>query len=87
MARYTVKDRIADAYVKLLKSGVSDGKMLYEFEGTPADMTEKCLGFLSDRLTDFNVTVRISGSAATAEELAAAKDKAAAHGYSSFVIG
>lgn len=70
-----------------LKDGVTDGKMLYEFEGSPADMTEKCLGFLSGRLTDFNVTVRISGSAATAEELAAAKDKAAAHGYSSFVIG
>lgn len=70
-----------------LKKGVSDGKMLYEFEGTPAEMTEKCLGFLSDRLTDFNVTVRISGSAATAEELKTAKDKAAARGYSSFVIG
>ncbi|MDO4863678.1 MAG: putative glycoside hydrolase [Ruminococcus sp.] len=70
-----------------LKKGVSDGKMLYEFEGTPADITEKCLGFLSDRLTDLNVTVRISGSGATAEELMAAKEKAAARGYTSFVIG
>lgn len=28
MARYTVKDRIADAYVKLLKSGVSEASII-----------------------------------------------------------
>ena len=70
-----------------LKKGVSDGKMLYEFEGSPAEITEKCLGFLKDRLAGFNVTVRISGSGATAEELISAKEKTAAYGYASFVIG
>ncbi|MCQ2491325.1 MAG: hypothetical protein MJ079_07030 [Ruminococcus sp.] len=70
-----------------LKKGISDGKMLYEFEGTPAEVTEKCLKFLSDKLKDFNVTIRISSSDATSEELIAAKEKTADCGYTSFVIG
>ena len=70
-----------------LKKGVSDGKMLYEFEGTPAEITDKCLKFLGDKLKDFNVTVRISSSSATSEELINAKEKTAAYGYTSFIIG
>jgi len=73
--------------VEELKKGVSDGHMLYEFSGTPAEMTDKCLKFLNDRLSGLNVVVRISGYGATAEELLNAKDKAAGYGYTSFVIG
>ncbi|MBP5363187.1 MAG: hypothetical protein J6W65_08495 [Oscillospiraceae bacterium] len=70
-----------------LKKGVSDGRMLYEFEGTPAEITEKCIKFIGDKLKDFNVTVRISGSGVTAEELMTARKKTAEYGYNSFVIG
>ena len=73
--------------VEELKKGVSDGQMLYEFSGTPAEITDKALRFVSDRLTDMNVTVRISGYGVTAEELLNAKEKAAGYGYTSFVIG
>ena len=78
---------VVDVNIDELKNGVSDGKMLYEFDGTPAEITDKCLKFIGDRLKDFNVTVRISGSGATAEELIAAKKKTAEYGYKSFVLG
>ena len=73
--------------VEELQYGVSDGHTLYEFSGTPAEITDKCLGFVSERLSDFNVAVRISGSGATAQELLKAKEKIADYGYKSFVIG
>ena len=67
--------------------GVSDGHTLYEFEGSPEEITDKCLKFLSPKLTDFNVAVRVKGQGRTREELSKAKDKIAGYGYSSFVIG
>lgn len=73
--------------VEELQWGVSDGHTLYEFSGAPDEITEKCLKFVSERLGDFNVAVRISGSGATAQELLKAKEKAAEYGYKSFVIG
>ena len=73
--------------VEELVNGVSDGHTLYEFEGSPAEITDKCLKFLSPKLTDFNVVVRIKGQGRTREELMKAKEKIAGYGYSSFVIG
>lgn len=73
--------------VEELQWGVSDGHTLYEFSGTPAEITDKCLKFISEKLTDLNVVVRISGSGATAQELIKAKEKIADYGYKSFVIG
>lgn len=73
--------------VEELSWGVSDGHTLYEFSGTPAEITKKCLGFVSDKLSDFNVAVRISGSDTPAEELIKAKEEIAGYGYTSFVIG
>lgn len=70
-----------------LGDGVSDGHNYYEFKGTPAEKTEKCLGFVSESLSDFNVAVRISGSSLTIQELISVKEKIAEMGYNSFVLG
>ena len=70
-----------------LSYSVSDGHTLYEFEGSAAEITDKCLNFLDSKLTDFNVIIRLSGAGRTREELIDAKDIIADHGYRSFVIG
>lgn len=70
-----------------LSTVLTDGRTVYEFEGTPADMTDKVLGFLEDRFKDFNTVVRISGSTLSTEELLKAKDVITEHGFSSYVIG
>lgn len=70
-----------------LSAGITNGKTLYEFTGTPAEITEKALGFLADRFKDFNTIVRISGAGITTEELLKARDIAKEKGYSSYIIG
>lgn len=70
-----------------LGEGVSDGRNYYEFKGTPSEKVEKCLGFVSENLTDFNVAVRVSGSSLTVQELITVKEKIAGMGYNSFVLG
>lgn len=68
-------------------NGVSDEHTFYEFKGSSAEKTNKCLGFVNDKLSDFNVTVRISGKSLTTEELLNTKEVIADYGYNSFVIG
>lgn len=70
-----------------LGDGVSDGRNYYEFKGTPEEKAEKCLGFVTDSLEDFNFSVRVSGSSLTTQELIAVKEKIAGMGYDSFVLG
>lgn len=70
-----------------LGNGVSDGRNYYEFNGTPAEKVEKCLGFVTESLSDFNFAVRISGSSLTTQELIAVKEKITGIGYNSFVLG
>ncbi len=70
-----------------LAAGISDGKTIYEFTGTPAEITEKALGFLADRFKDFNTVIRISGTGISTEELLKARDIARDKGYNSYVIG
>ena len=73
--------------VEELKGGITNGQMLYEFEGTPDEITDKCLKFVKDDLADFNVIVRLSGEGRTAQELLNASKVISSYGYSSFVIG
>lgn len=70
-----------------LSRGVSAEHTFYEFKGSSSEKTDKCLGFVSDKLSDFNVSVRISGESLTTEELLNAKEVIADYGYNSFVIG
>ncbi|MBQ8961149.1 MAG: hypothetical protein IJ071_08040 [Ruminococcus sp.] len=78
---------IVDINMDEISWGISDGWTVYEFSGTPAEKSKKCLGFIGDELEGFNVAVRISGSSATTEELIKAKEEIADLGYTSFVIG
>ncbi|MCR4889715.1 MAG: putative glycoside hydrolase [Ruminococcus sp.] len=73
--------------VEELKGGITNGQMLYEFEGTPDEIADKCLKFVKDDLADFNVIVRLSGEGRTAQELLNASKVISSYGYSSFVIG
>ena len=73
--------------VEELKGGITNGKMLYEFEGTPDEIADKCLKFVKDDLADFNVIVRLSGEGRTAQELLNASKVISSYGYSSFIIG
>jgi len=70
-----------------LSAGISDGKTIYEFEGSPAEITEKALGFLSEKFKDFNTIIRVSGSGLSSEELLKAREVITEKGYSSFVMG
>lgn len=70
-----------------LGSGVSDGRNYYEFSGKASEKLSKCIGFLSSRLSDFNVIVRISGSTLTTQNLIEVKETIAECGYNSFVLG
>lgn len=70
-----------------LSAGISDGKTIYEFTDTPDKITEKALGFLSDRFKDFNTIVRVSGAGISPEELMKARDVATEKGYTSYIIG
>lgn len=67
-------------------SGVYSEHTFYEFKGSSSDKVDKCLGFVAESLSDFNVTVRISGDSLTTEELLNAEKTVADYGYNSFVI-
>ena len=70
-----------------LSAGVSDGIVIHEFSGTPEEITEKALSATEDKLKDFNISIRISGTGYTTEQLIKAEEKAAGLGYRSFVLG
>ncbi len=59
----------------------------YEIDGTPAEITEKVLGYISGKTGELNTIIRISGKDLTYESLREAKNIAEAYGFSSFVIG
>lgn len=83
----SVNTVVLDINMDELGDGVSDGRNYYEFKGTPAEKAEKCLGFVTESLADFNFAVRISGSSLTTQELIEVKEKFAEMGYNSFVLG
>lgn len=69
-----------------LGAGVQSDHMLYEFSGTPTEKAEKCMGLVSDKLSEFNVVIRISGESSEIRELLEAKDSIAEYGYDSFIV-
>lgn len=69
-----------------LGAGVQDEHMLYEFTGTPTEKAEKCMELVSDKLSEFNVVIRISGESSEIGELLKAKDSIADYGYDSFIV-
>ena len=83
----SVNTVVLDVNMDELGEGVSDGRNYYEFKGTPEEKVEKCLGFVTDNLADFNFAVRVSGSSLTTQELIEVKEKIAEMGYNSFVLG
>lgn len=70
-----------------LGDGISDGKNYYEFKGTTSEKVSKCIGFVSNKLSDFNVVVQVSGSTVTEQDFFEAEQIIADCGYNSFVIG
>lgn len=83
----SVNTVVLDVNMDELGEGVSDGRNYYEFKGTPEEKVEKCLGFVTDNLADFNFAVRVSGSSLTTQEFIEVKEKIAEMGYNSFVLG
>ena len=67
--------------------GVYTSDTVYEFNGTPAENVKKMLDLVGEELDEFNVAVRVSGSAAGVQELLDAKDEIVECGYDSYVIG
>lgn len=67
--------------------GVYTADTVYEFSGTPAENVKKMLDLVGEDLDEFNVAVRVSGSAAGVQELLDAKDEIVECGYDSYVIG
>ena len=67
--------------------GVYTSDTVYEFNGTPAENVKKMLDLVGEELDEFNVVVRVSGSAAGVQELLDAKDEIVECGYDSYVIG
>lgn len=70
-----------------LSSGVSDGTTLYEFTGSPGDMALKCITLTAEKLSEFNVSIRLTGSSLTAAQVRDAREKIAEYGYNSFIVG
>lgn len=81
------KSLILNINLDVISYGVYAADTVYEFDGTPSDNVDKMLRLLSEDLTDFNVTVRISGESVSISELVKAKEKISSYGYNSFVIG
>lgn len=70
-----------------LSSGISDGTTLYEFKGSPGDMALKCMTLTAEKLSEFNVSIRLTGSSLTAAQVRDAREKIAEYGYNSFIVG
>ena len=66
---------------------ISDRTGIYEFSGTPADMTEKMLGLIKGEIKGKKVTVRITGTDCDWYSLYEAGQKAAEIGFGSFIVG
>jgi len=78
---------ILDIDLDEISRGVDTGKTVYEFSGTPVENITKMLGLVKEKLSDFNIAVRISGTAYNTSELLRAKDDMAKSGYTSFILG
>lgn len=59
----------------------------YDFSGSPGDIALKCITLTADKLSDFNVSVRLTGSSLTAAQVSDAREKIAEYGYDSFIFG
>ncbi|MDE6665899.1 MAG: putative glycoside hydrolase [Ruminococcus sp.] len=70
-----------------ISRGVNTGDTVYEFNGTVSENVLKMLDLAKDRLSDFNVTVRISGGSGNTSDILKAKDDMAENGYTSFILG
>ena len=81
-------DKIAvNIDIDSISGTISDRTGIYEFNGTPADMTEKMLGLIKGELKGKKVTVRITGTDCDWYSLYEAGQKAVSLGFGSFVIG
>lgn len=78
---------VLDVDLDEMGSGVQTDTTLYEFAGTAAENTSKAIDLVKDKLSDYNVAVRLSGDSFSPDALADAKEVIADHGYSSFIIG
>lgn len=81
------KSLILNINLDVISYGVYTPDTVYEFDGTASDNVDKMLRLLSEDLSEFNVSVRISGESVSISELVKAKEKISSYGYSSFVIG
>lgn len=82
-----VKNIILNINMDEISYGVYTSGTVYEFTGTPAEKTEKMLGLVENKLTDFNTAVRVSGSSLTETELLEVKNVIENEGYNSFILG
>lgn len=78
---------ILDIDLDEISHGVDTGNTVYEFSGTPSENITKMLGLIKEKLSDFNIVVRISGVSYSTSELLRANDDMAKLGYTSFILG
>lgn len=70
-----------------ISHGVDTGDTVYEFSGTPSENIAKMLDLVKEKISDFNIVVRISGTSYSTSELLRANDDMAKSGYTSFILG
>jgi len=70
-----------------LEKGIDSGSMVYEFNGTPEQNAVKALELTEEKLSDYNVVVRIAGDGKSLDSLKKVKDVISDLGYNSFIIG
>lgn len=82
-----VSTLVLDIDFDVLDSGITTDTTLYEFAGTPSENAVKAMDLVQDKLSDYNVVVRLSGDNTDEDSLLQAKDSISDLGYSSFIIG
>ena len=68
-----------------ISQGISDGTTTYDFPGSPAENCRLMMDLIHDKLSGYNVIVRVKGG--TYAELLRAKDEMIEYGYTSYVLG
>lgn len=78
---------VMDINLDEISRGVDTGSTVYEFNGSVSENVLKMLELSEGELSDFNVTVRISGGSNNTSDVLRTKDDIAEKGYTSFILG
>ena len=70
-----------------LAAGIDVNGMPYDFNGSVEENLEKILGLIKDKVSDFNVIIRISGKGTESVDYSAIKEIVNKYGFMSYEIG